>query len=146
MLPLETGCSSPSWYVPRGDEPRSFLWRERGAATVEFAVTLPLLFLMFFSALEFGRMQTIRHTVENAAYEGARQGVIPGATDQQIHTSANAVLDAIQTRNGEVTVSQSTEVVSVTVRAPFRDQSWFSPLYFRNTDLVSTVTLTKDRM
>ena len=120
--------------------------RQRGAATVEFAITLPVVFLMFFSALEFGRMQTIRHTVQNAAYEGARTGVIPGVSDQQIRASTAAVLDAIQTRNSDIDITQGTETVSVTVRAPFRDQSWFAPIYFRNMDLVSTVTLTKDKM
>ena len=122
------------------------LRHRRAAVTVEFAVTLPILFLMFFSALEFGRMQTIRHIVENAAYEGARQGVIPGATEQQMRDSAAAVLGTIRTRNPDIGISQDTDAVTVTVSVPFRDQSWFAPLYFRNMNLTSTVTLTKDKV
>ena len=52
----------------------------RGAAMSEFAIVAPLLFLFFFAAFEFCRVAMIRHTADNAVYEGCRAGVIPGAT------------------------------------------------------------------
>ncbi len=42
----------------------------RGATTVEFAITVPILFAVVFTAFEFSRMNVIRHTAVNAAYEG----------------------------------------------------------------------------
>ena len=54
--------------------------RRTGAVMVEFVIVAPLLFLFFFAAFEFCRVAMIRHTADNAVYEGARIGIIPGAT------------------------------------------------------------------
>jgi Flp pilus assembly protein TadG len=45
---------------------------ERGAAAVEFAILLPLLILLVFGILDFGRYYSARITVTHAAREGAR--------------------------------------------------------------------------
>ena len=50
------------------------------AVVVEFAICAPILFLFFFASLEFSRVNMIRQSVENAVYEGARRGIVPGAT------------------------------------------------------------------
>ncbi len=39
----------------------------RGATLVEFALVVPILFLLFFAAVEFARVAMIRHTVDNAS-------------------------------------------------------------------------------
>ncbi len=52
----------------------------KGAVSVEMAVTLPVLFLVVFASIEFSRMNVIRHTASNAAYEGARVAIVPGGT------------------------------------------------------------------
>ena len=57
-----------------------------GAVLVEMAITSSLAFLFFFAALEFCRVAMIRHTVENALYEGARTGIVPGATTAEVST------------------------------------------------------------
>ncbi len=49
---------------------------------VEFAIVAPLLFFLFFASMEFCRVAMIRHTADNAVYEGCRVGIIPGATQQ----------------------------------------------------------------
>ena len=135
----------PVHHLPQRGRPRRGR-PPRGATTVELAVTLPILFLLFFTALEFGRMQTVRHSVHNAAYEGARRGVIPGASDRQIRLSAGAVLDSVKARKGDIAIDQDEDFITVTVSVPFKDQAWFAPLYFRNVDLRSTVTLSKDKV
>ena len=43
-----------------------------GVAAVEFALTVPFLFLFIFATYELGRANMIMHTTEAAAYEGAR--------------------------------------------------------------------------
>ena len=37
------------------------------------------MFLFMFAGMEFSRANMIRNVIENAAFEGARQGVVPGA-------------------------------------------------------------------
>ena len=43
----------------------------RGATAVEFAITAPIFFIFLLASFEFGWMNVLRHSAENAAYEGA---------------------------------------------------------------------------
>src|SRR5262249_40947573 len=79
----------------RGNALRRANNRRRGATVVEFAITLPIFFLFLLAAFEFGWTNVVRHTADNAAYEAARQAMVPGATAQEAITKANAVLSTI---------------------------------------------------
>ena len=46
--------------------------RDRGAAAVEFAIMLPLLLLLLFGIIDFGRALNAQVTITQAAREGAR--------------------------------------------------------------------------
>jgi Flp pilus assembly protein TadG len=46
--------------------------RDRGAAAVEFALMLPLLLLLLFGIIDFGRALNAQVTITQAAREGAR--------------------------------------------------------------------------
>lgn len=50
--------------------------RERGAATVEFAVIAVVLFLLVFGIIEFGILLFDKHILTNASREGARAGIV----------------------------------------------------------------------
>jgi hypothetical protein len=52
----------------------------RGATVLEMALVLPILFILLFAIMEFGRAYNIFTTVTNAAREGARFSVAPIAT------------------------------------------------------------------
>jgi Flp pilus assembly protein TadG len=51
---------------------------ERGAAAVEFALVLPVLLLIIFGIIDFGRMLYTKITLTEAAQTGARAGAIFG--------------------------------------------------------------------
>ncbi len=119
--------------------------KRRGALTVEFALTAPLAFFLFFSALEFGRMNMVRHSLENAAYEGVRRGLVPNTSDAEIRTATQTVLDAVAVKKPKIEVANAADEVSVTVRANFNDQGWFAPLIFYGKTLTSTLTISKDK-
>lgn len=52
-------------------------WKsQKGATAVEFAIVLPLLFLLIFAMIEFGLYLFNRQVITNAAREGARAGII----------------------------------------------------------------------
>jgi Flp pilus assembly protein TadG len=104
---------------------------ERGNALIETALTLPLVLLVSVSIFEFGRAFQTWEVLTNAAREGARVAVLPGATvadaqtrvaaylaSGQLDNAANAtvVVDQAQT----VSIGASTAPASlVTVNYPF---------------------------
>jgi hypothetical protein len=52
--------------------------RDRGASLVEFALIAPILFLLLFGTIEFGRAVATFNSVNTAAREGARYGTAVG--------------------------------------------------------------------
>ena len=78
----------------------------------------------------------IRHTVEAACYEGARQGILPGANVQQVEDGANFVLASVATRDAEIEVNPSplsgqTKIVEVTITVPLRSNMSFAPFFLK---------------
>ena len=123
----------------------------RGALTVEFALTLPLVFMLLFGAIEFLYVNMVRCSAESAAYEGARRAVVPGATAQNAKDAAQAILDAVGTRNERITVSPgsitaTTEAVTVTIEIPLDSNSLISPRYMRGKTLRKACTLQRERL
>lgn len=51
---------------------------DRGAAAVEMALVLPMLLLLVFGIIDFGRMLNAQITLTEAAREGARASVLGG--------------------------------------------------------------------
>jgi len=121
-----------------------------GAVVVEFAICAPILFLFFFASLEFSRVNMIRQSVENAVYEGARRGIVPGATADDCRASALVVLNSISTRDSTITVTpavitKNTPEVTVAVSVPVNSNSWVIPVFFRDKIIASNMTLQRER-
>jgi len=123
--------------------------RRRGAVAVEMAVVTGLAFFFFFAALEFCRVSMMRHTVEHALYEGARQGIVPGATAAEVQSKAQNVLRTIGIRSATidvtpVAISSLTPEVSVRIRMPL-DQNLFAPaFFFRGRALDRTIVMQRE--
>jgi Flp pilus assembly protein TadG len=122
----------------------------RGATTVEFSIAAPILFFFFFTAMEFGRMQMLRHTVVNAAYEGARRGVVPGATAADVEAAARSTCSLAHARGVSVQVTPSvitdtTTQVAAMVSVPLDQNAWVIPKLFRGTTLTSTTILNREK-
>jgi|SoimicMinimDraft_9_1059737.scaffolds.fasta_scaffold28414_2 Flp pilus assembly protein TadG len=69
---------------------------ERGAAAVEFAIVVPLLFMLVFGIIDFGFSFHSWNAIENAAREGARVGATDGNTtvNGKVTDITNRVLGA----------------------------------------------------
>jgi len=66
--------------------------RRAGQAIVEFALVSPVFILLLFGAIEFGRAYLDMHLLTNAAREGARAGILPGKTEQDVYDAVDLVL------------------------------------------------------
>jgi Flp pilus assembly protein TadG len=60
------------------------LFGQRGQALIETALTLPIVLVISISIFEFGRALQVWQLLTNAAREGARVAVLPGATSDGV--------------------------------------------------------------
>ena len=58
--------------------------KERGAALIESAITIPIILLVSVSIFDFGRAYQAWQVLTNAAREGARVSILAGKTDDQV--------------------------------------------------------------
>lgn len=117
----------------------------RGAVTVEFALVVPIILLLFFAALDLASMNFARHTIGFAAYEGARKAAIPGNTSTHATNEALQQMGRVGLGTGAViSVTQTNTEVTVSIEVPSSGFSW-SPLgYFANYSIRETCTLRKE--
>ena len=76
--------------------PALHIRRERGAALLETALALPMVLLVAVGIFEFGRAYQTWQVLTNAAREGARVAVLPGANDGIITARAVSYMQAGQ--------------------------------------------------
>jgi Flp pilus assembly protein TadG len=122
-----------------------------GALTVEVAIVLPILLTFLFACYELSRANMIRHGTESAAYEGARTGIVPGATQQSIENSTAFVLRSIGISDFTVTVTpavitNTTETVTVEVAVPFRTNTNIPEFFVGDPTFRATCTLGRETL
>jgi Flp pilus assembly protein TadG len=120
------------------------------AVVVEFAICAPILFMLFFASLEFSRVNMIRQSIENAVYEGARRGIVPGATAADCRNAAQAVLNSVFARAATVSITPTvitddTSDVTVAISVPVNSNSWVIPRFFANRTISGAMTMKRER-
>jgi hypothetical protein len=120
----------------------------RGATAVEFAMTAPIAFLLLFGALELGHANKVYHSAEAAAYEGARKGIVPGATAAEC--ISDDMLRLCRVRGATVTVTPNNLTpadpsVTVRVEVPYRNNSIVVPFFTRNLVINRECKLSRER-
>jgi Flp pilus assembly protein TadG len=122
----------------------------RGATAVEFALAAPVFFLFLLAAFEFGWLNVIRHTADNAAYEAARTAMVPGATAAEATTKATNLLNIVGARSAQIkvtptTLTPETDQVTVTIDIPMNKNGLIVPRFTRATTIHSSSTLRTER-
>lgn len=123
--------------------------RRKGVTAVEFALTLPILFLLVFGSYELSRANMIKHTTEAACYEGARKGIIPGATVEQCEAACRSILATAGIGDANIQVDPAnlntpSELINVTITVDFGNNTTIAPFFMRNANLVRTCELTRE--
>lgn len=124
----------------------------QGAAVVEFAVVAPVLILLIFGMVEFGRMVMVQQVLTNAAREGARVGVLDDSTVTDVQTTVNNYLTGGGVKGATVTVSPNPlssagygAPVTVTVTVPFSQVSWLpSPMFLKTTTMSASTAMRRE--
>jgi Flp pilus assembly protein TadG len=121
-----------------------------GAAAVEFAIVAPIFFVLVLGSLEFGRLNIIRHTADQAAYEAARNAMVPGATTAEARQAANRMLRVVGTRGAQVTIDPAvltadTKEITVTIDVPMNQNGWLTPRFTKNKTIRAMSRLKTER-
>ena len=125
--------------------------RRTGVAALELALVLPIFLIAVFGILEFGRAMMVQQILTNAAREGARRAVVPGATDEQVTTlvqnylAKTTVSTGMSTVNPSLATAQSHDAITVVTTVNYSDvgfglMDWISP----NATFGATVTMRKE--
>lgn len=122
-----------------------------GAVAVEFALTAPLLFLMLFGSLELAHANMLFNVSEAAAYEGARQGIVPGATAADCEAAVNRLLQISKIRGATVRVTPQdltteSEQVDVAVSVPYAANSMVATLFTQGMIIERSCSLTREKL
>ena len=91
----------------------------------------------------------IRHTVDNAAYEGARAGIILNADANAVIATAEDLMNAVQANGVDVVVSPATieddtQEIVVTVSVPADQNGFITPKFFAGKSFVGECRLSHD--
>lgn len=121
-----------------------------GATAVEFALVAPVFFLFMIASFEFSRLNVIRHTADNAAYEAARIAMVPGATAAEAVAEANRLMNIAGARGTTVSVNPPTlgpniTDITVTVDVPMGQNGWITPRFTGASTLRGISTLKAER-
>lgn len=69
-------------------------YRRRGGAVLELALTLSILFSICYGLIEYGYYFYVKNTMEGAAREGCRAGIVTGGTTAECNSAIEQQLQA----------------------------------------------------
>ena len=119
--------------------------RRAGATTVEFALIVPIILVIFVGSLEMTRLNFIRHSASNAAYEGARKAIVPGSTTEQARGEALRLMTAVGVSKGvNATVTSDVSSTTVTVSVPVSENSWGAARFSKGMIISQSCTLSRE--
>ena len=89
------------------------------------------------------------HSADNAAYEGARRGIVPGATSQKVKDEALTVMKTMGAKEVNVivnpsTITNSTKEVEVRIEVPMNKNSLVAPFLFKDRVISSEMTMLRE--
>jgi len=130
---------------------KGWVSNRRGATAVEFAMTAPLVFLLLFGALELSHANMVFNTTEAAAYEGARQGIVPGASAADCVTAAERILSISRIRGATVTVTPAdlrtdTNTLTVSITVPYAANTIVVPTFTRTLQISGACELNREKL
>lgn len=119
-----------------------------GAAIVEFALFLPLFFMITMATIETCRVLYLRQSLTIAAYECARLGVIPGMTLETLEFQCDSIVNGRDIHNVKLTVEPPDlsglhygDPLTVTVEAKVDDNAILGTWFYRGRTLRETVVI-----
>jgi len=106
--------------------------QSKGVTVLEFALVLPLLFLLVFGIMEFGYLFFVQHTLEMATREGARLALV-GGTITEGGNQLNRVASVVATIRAKASIAVPPGDVEISIYPVFPDSSYSDPVGWQTT-------------
>ena len=123
----------------------------RGVSVVEVAVTMPLVILMAFGVIEFGRGMMVKHCLEESARAGCRVAILSDTTTQDVKDIVASSMSIAGITDYTVTINPTplTSVpkmtqVSVQVSVPFDSVSWATASFLKGKTLTGSCIMSAE--
>ena len=123
----------------------------RGAATVEFAVCLPIIVLLVMGSIEACSMIFLKQSLQTAAYESARTAIRTGSTRGEVTSAGENILDARNIEEYAITfplgnpeAADRGDPVAVEVTASSAANSPISGRFIRDRGITVRTTMVKE--
>ena len=124
---------------------------ERGAATAELALCLPVIVLVAFGSVEGASMIFLKQMLVQSAYEGAKVAIQRKSTNEEIATATRAVLVGrsltnvtVETNPINVESARRGDLVVIRVSAPSDANSLFPFGVFSSQRITGTAVMVKE--
>ena len=98
--------------------------QRRGATTVEFALVAPIVLFLVIGMVEYVNVEFLRQGISEAAYEGARQGIVRGASEDEVREATARKLRMLGLSSFDIDIELRTTTVDVLVDVPLRGNSF----------------------
>ncbi len=133
---------------------RSYRLFRRGAAVVEFAIVAPVLLLLVFGMIEYGRLIMVQQVLTNATREGARRAVLDGATTSAVTSVVTDYLSTSHISGAVITVTPNPpsnaafgEPVTVSAQVSFSEVSWLpTPMFLSGKTMSATTVMRRETL
>lgn len=119
---------------------------------VEFAICMPVFFLLAMSTIETCRMMYLRQSLKIAGYECARIGITPGMSAEVMQNQCDAIMTGRQIRNYQMLFQptdleglQFGDLLTITVNASAADNALVGAWFYRQKTLSESVTIMAEK-
>lgn len=120
----------------------------RGAAAAEAALCLPIFVVLTLGVIEACDGMFARQALLVSAYEGARVAIVPSANSENVEAQIRKITTERRIRGVSFSISPanfrdlpSGSEVTVTVRAPARENCFFGMGFFSRSTLEASTTM-----
>ena len=126
--------------------------QRRGAATVEFALIVPVMLTFTFGLIEMSRISMVKEGVVQASREGARVGVRPNATIDEVNQRINEELSILGLTSATVEVTPTVldqalpgDDIRVRITIPIGEVSYVPGFFsFDNLDIIAETVMRRE--
>lgn len=114
-----------------------------GTTSVEFALILPVIFLIFLGSLEIVGLNHLRNMANHTSYDAARTMIMPGKDSKEAKQEVQETLSKVGIRDADIQINESSDTVDVRVSIPIKGNTWVTGNIFKGNEITQRCVMRK---